>query len=501
MLFLFVSFAVTKTKYLQNAFENPLTYVTANEILLNVCVLSASVCNFIIKSLSVSHVTVSIQKTNKQKPNSEITLTSTTNTSSSTTSTSFIKCVSPNLVTGTNNSFVVVEAIYYDSLNSNQFVLAKVKNAQTNTINANANANVNASESMLTMTKCEQNVAQKPIIVTSVAQNSNNLATPSTPSTTNGGNGNVVKKPGIILLTQASLSKLLQANDLNVINNNHFNGRNRNNENDDANATKMNSTNRIIIAPSNIHANNINISQTINSTNHTDNNNIKRILTTSNHVHAHHTNENNTNIVNQIQIQNNNPFKTVLMINSTSTSMLETAAGIVTITPTTGSLASVPIKRENTDDDNQQVSFGIFVDFALKTQYLTQYSHLFQASDNAATKNQTEEVSNCNLPATPEKSGDGDSNAATIKPDNANVNDNAMDDDEAISDDDKEEEEFEYREDYEDSVSADDEQRFVLAPTPAQLGQAPKQRRMGSLVGGDANSKIPLTLYTMNSYT
>lgn len=231
---------------------------------------------------------------------------------------------------------------------------------------------MNANETMLKMTKCEQNVAQKPIIVTSVAQNSNNLTTCVTPSTMNGGNGNVVKKPGIILLTQASLSKLLHANDLNVINNNNFNGRNRNNENDDANATKMNSGNRIIIAPSNIHANNININQTINSTNHTDNNNIKRILTTSNHVHAHHTNENNTNISNQNQTQNqnNNPFKTVLMINSTSTSMLETAAGIVTITPTAGSLATVPIKRENTDDDNQQVGFSTFIVFffALETQ-------------------------------------------------------------------------------------------------------------------------------------
>lgn len=238
-----------------------------------------------------------------------------------------------------------------------------------NSINAIANANVNANEPMLTMSKCEQNVAQKPIIVTSVAQNSNNLTTCVTQSATISGNGTVVKKPGIILLTQASLSKLLHANDLNVINNKNFNGRNRNNENDDANATKMDSGNRIIIAPSNIHANNININQTINSINHTDNNNIKRILTTSNHVHAHHTNENNTNIIiDQNQNQNNNPFKTVLMINSTSTSMLETAAGIVTITPATGSLATVPIKRENTDDDNQQVGFGSFVEFVLETQ-------------------------------------------------------------------------------------------------------------------------------------
>lgn len=128
---------------------------------------------------------------------------------------------------------------------------------------------------------------------------------------------------------------------------------------------------------------------------------------------------------------------------------------------------------------------------------------MFQASDNAATKNQNEEFSNSNLHVTPKsvtgtqlQSGNGHSNAATIKPDNANVNDNAIDNDEAMSDDDKVEEEFEYREDYDDSVSADDEQRFVLAPTPAQLGQAPKQRRMGSLVCGDAYSKIPLILFT-----
>lgn len=51
-----------------------------------------------------------------------------------------------------------------------------------------------------------------------------------------------------------------------------------------------------------------------------------------------------------------------------------------------------------------------------------------------------------------------------------------------------------------DPQTADDEQRFVLAPTPAQLGQAPKQRRMGSLVGGDANSKILLPSEPMNSF-
>lgn len=61
-------------------------------------------------------------------------------------------------------------------------------------------------------------------------------------------------------------------------------------------------------------------------------------------------------------------------------------------------------------------------------------------------------------------------------------------DDETAGDDEKVE--YEYSEDYDDSTSADNQQRFVLAPTPAQLGRAPLQRRLGSLVGGDANCKL-----------
>lgn len=53
---------------------------------------------------------------------------------------------------------------------------------------------------------------------------------------------------------------------------------------------------------------------------------------------------------------------------------------------------------------------------------------------------------------------------------------------------DEEKIEYEYSEDYDDSTSVDNQQRFILAPTPAQLGRAPLQRRLGSLVGGDANS-------------
>lgn len=89
------------------------------------------------------------------------------------------------------------------------------------------------------------------------------------------------------------------------------------------------------------------------------------------------------------------------------------------------------------------------------------------------------------MPATPKSVNDAQMNDQfAVKQDN----DDAMDDSEPIGEEEKTE--YEYSEDYDDSASADDEQRFVLAPTPAQLGQAPKQRRLGSLVGGDANSKL-----------
>lgn len=89
------------------------------------------------------------------------------------------------------------------------------------------------------------------------------------------------------------------------------------------------------------------------------------------------------------------------------------------------------------------------------------------------------------MPATPKSVNDAQMNDPfAVKQDN----DDAMDDSEPMGEEEKTE--YEYSEDYDDSASADDEQRFVLAPTPAQLGQAPKQRRLGSLVGGDANSKL-----------
>lgn len=71
-------------------------------------------------------------------------------------------------------------------------------------------------------------------------------------------------------------------------------------------------------------------------------------------------------------------------------------------------------------------------------------------------------------------------------------NENAMDNEPAG---DEEKIEYEYNEDYDDSTSADNQQRFILAPTPAQLGRAPLQRRLGSLVGGDANSMCILLDY------
>lgn len=94
-------------------------------------------------------------------------------------------------------------------------------------------------------------------------------------------------------------------------------------------------------------------------------------------------------------------------------------------------------------------------------------------------------LSNRNLPATPKSMTEPQLQAAdnysTIGPENENEMD-----DEPTGDDEKTE--YEYSEDYDDSTSVDNQQRFILAPTPAQLGRAPLQRRLGSLVGGDANS-------------
>lgn len=93
-------------------------------------------------------------------------------------------------------------------------------------------------------------------------------------------------------------------------------------------------------------------------------------------------------------------------------------------------------------------------------------------------------LSNRNLPATPISITEPQATEtflSALRPDNENAMDN-----EPVGDEEKTE--YEYSEDYDDSTSADNQQRFILAPTPAQLGRAPLQRRLGSLVGGDANS-------------
>lgn len=71
-------------------------------------------------------------------------------------------------------------------------------------------------------------------------------------------------------------------------------------------------------------------------------------------------------------------------------------------------------------------------------------------------------------------------------------NDHDMDD-ETMADDDNE--------DDEDAASVDD-QRFVLAPTPAQLGRAPLQRRLGSQTSDkfiDSDIDMPSTQQIMDS--
>lgn len=97
-------------------------------------------------------------------------------------------------------------------------------------------------------------------------------------------------------------------------------------------------------------------------------------------------------------------------------------------------------------------------------------------------------LSNRNLPATPKSITEPqiqgtDTFSSATRSDNENSMDN-----EATGDEEKTE--YEYSEDYDDSTSVDNQQRFILAPTPAQLGRAPLQRRLGSLVGGDANSRL-----------
>lgn len=90
------------------------------------------------------------------------------------------------------------------------------------------------------------------------------------------------------------------------------------------------------------------------------------------------------------------------------------------------------------------------------------------------------------LPATPKSVSDA-SNAVNMGDEGVMVDSENANDSETNGDDDKVE--YEYDGEFDDSAS-EDQQKFVLAPTPAQLGRAPLQRRLGSLVSSDSNSEI-----------
>lgn len=113
--------------------------------------------------------------------------------------------------------------------------------------------------------------------------------------------------------------------------------------------------------------------------------------------------------------------------------------------------------------------FVLFILFAVKTPDSPQM-HKFSRS----------------LPATPKSVSDA-SNAANTGDEGVVVDSENANDSETIGDDDKAE--YEYDGEFDDSAS-EDQQKFVLAPTPAQLGRAPLQRRLGSLVSSDSNSEI-----------
>lgn len=209
---------------------------------------------------------------------------------------------------------MVFEAIYYDNGTNgvqnqpNQLVLAKVKN------NNHITAAVTDTKLNHTSKTNEKNVTA-PILVTSVSSPITSvLQYNNSASSTN--SGTIVKKPGIILLTQTSLSKLLSANDLNMLNN-HANVI----MNSNANTVSHAHTHQ----PDNSNRNKCN--NTINSTNHSSSSQI------------------------------NNQLTSVLMINSTST--IETTAGIVTLTSTSASNRDAAVSADDTaKTNNQQVNIN-----------------------------------------------------------------------------------------------------------------------------------------------
>lgn len=103
-------------------------------------------------------------------------------------------------------------------------------------------------------------------------------------------------------------------------------------------------------------------------------------------------------------------------------------------------------------------------------------------------------LSNRNLPATPKSITDPNVTVEIFSSAIRSENETAMDDNEPTGD--AEKTEYEYEEENDDSTSDDNHQRFILAPTPAQLGRAPLQRRL-QIVGGDANSMFISSLYSI----
>lgn len=318
----------------------------------------------------------------------------TTNTISSSqlTSSSSITRVSPNLLTAKAKSFVVLEAIYYDNgtgstPQSNQLILAKLKNGDSMAGKMEA--------------KCNQSISNATNL--NLVESNIHTITTTTPTTAS---PTIIKKPGIILLTQASLNKIFCSGDLNVLNNNNniyhqqTNGRDKSNGNypytkamgmqmgSDTSATTnttntntgaivstitnishavTNGTNRISSTPSNPNteiiisringaSNRINSDKSITTTNHIHHvhspttNQIQLKQNSISHINSNHNNNNNYN-------NNNNQLKSVLMINST----LESTANAIKIAQSSGlnqSISQQPSQGDqgSTRNNEQQVS-------------------------------------------------------------------------------------------------------------------------------------------------
>lgn len=96
-------------------------------------------------------------------------------------------------------------------------------------------------------------------------------------------------------------------------------------------------------------------------------------------------------------------------------------------------------------------------------------SVLFLVKDEISDSPQHQKL-NQSLPATPKSVSETPNSIGPIDSETGDTADNGED----------------YNGEYDDS---DDQRKFVLAPTPAQRGLAPLQRRLGSLAGNDSNSK------------